>query len=633
MPTSSAPPVVAAPLVLPQRPAGEMLAYILALAVPPLFAFSLTPSPTLLNQLWAVAGWGGVVSLAWNARLDRRLWGDLSPLLSALVLVLLAIAGSWAFGHLPLSLSLPPFLMVIAAGVVAMNGARSASTAPSARDAQAGAPQPFEPFAVGLTVAGTLSAVVAMIQVFWPGLTEGDVMDKLIARSGLVGRAVGNLRQPNHLASVLLWGLIALVPLAEWRPRWRWALGACGLLMMFAVLLSASRTGWLGLAVLFVWGVADLVAWIVDRRDGKEAESEAANRRLQAAQRYALLLVPAIAAVMWFGLDRWAAETHHVFGAHARLAEHDVSSSRIGIWGNTLAMIRQQPWTGTGWGEFNFAWTLTPFPGRPVAFFDHTHNLPLQLLVELGIPLGGLIVLLLLAALVLAGVRTWNLDGPAAIGARAAFVATFMILVHSLLEYPLWYAYFLLPAAWAWGFALGAHRGGGGEEAPAAAAAEATTSPARFAADRWSAPVGALMLVFAIVATLDYLRISYIYAPPEGEDTPLEARIYAGEKSPLYGHHADYADATSLEPPSNARGAFDRATHSLLDTRLMMAWSKELAAKGDVERARYLAARLAEFGKEQSEGFFDACADASVQPPPFQCLPPTKELTWRDFLK
>ena len=35
-----------------------------------------------------------------------------------------------------------------------------------------------------------------------------------------------------------------------------------------------------------------------------------------------------------------------------------------------------------------FAWTLTPFPGRPIAFFDHTHNLPLQLIVELGVPLG-----------------------------------------------------------------------------------------------------------------------------------------------------------------------------------------------------------------------------------------------------
>ena len=29
-----------------------------------------------------------------------------------------------------------------------------------------------------------------------------------------------------------------------------------------------------------------------------------------------------------------------------------------------------------------------------------------------------------------------------------------LIGVHSLLEYPLWYAYFLLPTAWAWGHAV-----------------------------------------------------------------------------------------------------------------------------------------------------------------------------------
>ena len=55
-------------------------------------------------------------------------------------------------------------------------------------------------------------------------------------------------------------------------------------------------------------------------------------------------------------------------------------------------MIAQQPWTGVGFGEFNFAWTLTPFPDRPMAFFDHTHNLPLQLAVELGLPLAALVL-------------------------------------------------------------------------------------------------------------------------------------------------------------------------------------------------------------------------------------------------
>ena len=35
---------------------------------------------------------------------------------------------------------------------------------------------------------------------------------------------------------------------------------------------------------------------------------------------------------------------------------------------------------------------MTPFPGRPVAFFDHSYNLPLQLAVESGLPLAGAVL-------------------------------------------------------------------------------------------------------------------------------------------------------------------------------------------------------------------------------------------------
>ena len=36
-------------------------------------------------------------------------------------------------------------------------------------------------------------------------------------------------------------------------------------------------------------------------------------------------------------------------------------------------------------------------------------------------------------------------------GERAAFVIVFLVAVHSMLEYPLWYSYFLLPTAFAFG--------------------------------------------------------------------------------------------------------------------------------------------------------------------------------------
>jgi len=86
-------------------------------------------------------------------------------------------------------------------------------------------------------------------------------------------------------------------------------------------------------------------------------------------------------------------------GAATRIGEGDLSSSRFAIWRDTLGLIRAHPWLGVGFGEFNFAWSLTPFPQRPIAFFDHTHNLPLQLAAELGVPLALTVLALLAVAL------------------------------------------------------------------------------------------------------------------------------------------------------------------------------------------------------------------------------------------
>ena len=79
--------------------------------------------------------------------------------------------------------------------------------------------------------------------------------------------------------------------------------------------------------------------------------------------------------------------------------------------------------------------------------------------------------------------------------------------------------------------------------------------------------------------------------------------------------------------------AFRRAPHYLLDTRLMMAWAKAYAEKGDVERARYIAQRLKEFRNPDSAEFFAECDKPlkAGEPKPFQCTPPTRSFTYEDF--
>ncbi|MFG5411128.1 Wzy polymerase domain-containing protein [Piscinibacter sakaiensis] len=256
------------------------------------------------------------------------------------------------------------------------------------------------------------------------------------------------MRQPNHLATLSLWALVALAWLVE-RRRVGGAAGLLfGLALVMAVVLSFSRTGTVGIVLLGLWGLVAL-GW-------------------SARVRVGLALLPLLYAAGWWLATHLAS---HGEDAAARFTTHgDISSSRFAIWSDTLALIRARPWTGVGWGEFNFAWSLTPSPHRPVAFFDHTHNLPLQFAVELGLPLALLVLGLLgwaLWRLVVTAVRAAG-RGPHAPEAQALALLVLLMALHSQLEYPLWYAYFLLPTAFAWGLGLGAWAGRAGAGAAAA---------------------------------------------------------------------------------------------------------------------------------------------------------------------
>ena len=146
------------------------------------------------------------------------------------------------------------------------------------------------------------------------------------------------------------------------------------------------------------------------------------------------------------------------------------------------------------------------------------------------------------------------------------------------------------------------------------------------------------MLTAAVVLTLgsiaslfDYMRVVPIF--DSDQTSTLSTRIDDGERSWFFAHHAQYADATTRDHPSEAMPAFAGASHFLLDTRLMMAWAKAYAEKGDTERARHLAQRLREFHNPVSEDFFAECdeAPAKVAPLPFQCTPPSQPLGFRAF--
>jgi hypothetical protein len=128
---------------------------------------------------------------------------------------------------------------------------------------------------------------------------------------------------------------------------------------------------------------------------------------------------------------------------------------------------------------------------------------------------------------------------------------------------------------------------------------------------------------------VDYARVAAIFLARPGL-APLEQRIAAGRRSLLFAHHADYAAATTgLPQPDGALGPFGGAKHYLLDTRLMVAWADALAAAGRLDEARWVAARLREFGTARAADYFDACLTPASAAAGYQCEPPARPVPWR----
>ena len=596
------------------------VAIALAVALPTLLAVNLPPSPTLLNQALAIALWGAALVAMASACRRVNDWRAQGPLQGALAMMGLAVVAAWSWGALPIGIALAGVATIAGAAAVALAAGAPTSKARQFAPARSrAAVQPWapseEPFASafmwGLLIAGVVGACIGLIQVFAPAWVDGE----LLAKASVPGRAVGNLRQPNHLSSALLWALIGLTGLAELRRVERPVVALLGVLLVLALVLTGSRTGLLGIGVLAAWALLD--------------------RRLSRRARVSVLVLPLIYGASWFGATMWAHGTGHAFGGEGRLSlggNGDISSSRFGIWSDALELLRREPLAGIGFGEFNLAWTLTRVPASTDGFL-RSHAQPADSTAgrvghSAGLP-GDRCCCCLRWRRRAGGPGLCT--GDEGIARRAAFMVVLMIGLHSLLEYPLWYAYFLLPTAFAWGLALS-------RPASEASAGEAVASAAAAAppcANRAMVFAGSVMAIGAAAAVLDYWQIVGIYDPPD-HAAPLEERIARGQRSPLFGQHADYAAATAFGEPKaplspSQELAFSRAPHQLLDVRLMIAWSQALAAQGELDKARWLAARIREFRNPGADEYFEPCPRPELAAQAFQCQPPQRVMHWREF--
>jgi len=274
-------------------------------------------------------------------------------------------------------------------------------------------------------VAALLSVGVALVQ--WTGALSLGIY---AADFPPGARPFANVAQPNHLCTLCFLGLCGLL-LQHQRQRVNppafW-LGASFLLL--GMVMTQSRTGWLQIGLMIAWGLSMRVR---------------ADLRITRPQ---LLMLGAVFVV---GTLLWPLINDVMMLSVGRSTDDQMRAGvRLPYWWAMLDAIGREPLWGYGWQQVGAAQQRVALEHPDIAvLFEHSHNLVLDLLLWNGIPAGSIII---------AALAWWFIaQFRACCDARIVWLlgAAGGVFTHGMLEFPLEYAYFLIPV----GLAMGAIEG------------------------------------------------------------------------------------------------------------------------------------------------------------------------------
>lgn len=357
--------------------------------------------------------------LVWQTR-----WQLPVPLFATLVFVAALVPWfQWAIGILPKSGT----AFVSSAYIAALGLAICAGYA-GARESSGR--RLFDILFGALALAAFFNVPVQVVQ--WYQWYEHDMeswLMILVTPIGSGSRPSGMILQPNQLATIQVWGLIGL----SWF-RFHRKISFPFFVLAFVPIaigvgLTQSRAGVLEMITA---SLLMLVAW------RSAARPEIVWTWLAAI---VLLVVWAInfpAVAEWMGIPSTAI---------ARLSSID--GARIDAWRAFWGAVQKQPWGGYGVSDAGYAY-LALAQDHPEVFigqrFAHAHNLFIDLVLWVGLPLGILVAI---------GLSLWLVHHLLALRGLPQSVFPLAVLLtlglHSMLELPHQFLYFIVPA----GFCIG----------------------------------------------------------------------------------------------------------------------------------------------------------------------------------
>jgi O-antigen ligase len=463
--------------------------------------------------------------------------------------------------------------------------------------------------AVGWLIAGLANALIVFIQYFGIQIPHLPYDLHVWIIPGEPGHPFGHLRQRNHEATFLGMALLALIYWAHAQSQTfksQRTLNALTCLAACLLAAACAATGSrLGLVDTFLI-VAALAYFSIDRI-------------WQRPILFGTLSGYALGSFLFPWLLSQSHPELQLAGASAiaRIAEVHPCDNRFILYRNIAELISQQPWTGWGWDRLSYAhystiytWGPADMPAeRLCSMLDNAHNLILQIAVELGLP----------AALAFTGGfvwwvgvhhKPWRERDPQ----KLLFWGTLgFIMLHSMLEYPLWYGHFfmaMLLCVWR---------------------VSVTNTPAAMPPEK-SKPIAALaflamaLTLLANYAQFDYNRVEQLYKPSFARSSwYVDDPFGHAESSWFFERFVLYAQITRQPVDAeNAPVVFERSLrliHRICDFRVVskLIDSAELLGKKDVVQYHTLHFKDAYpdkyivWQKERQEAATKAAASAASQ--------------------
>lgn len=275
--------------------------------------------------------------------------------------------------------------------------------------------QELQPIVIALVGAAILSVGVSLAQ--WLKL---DLFPEFVSATSNDLRFGANLAQPNQFATLLLIGLAGNIFLFENKALSKFPGILLAVFLLFGLVLTQSRM--IFLAFLF------------------------ASALYFGLQRQACIRVSRKAILLFAGFFFLASIAWPLINdvlllrVPVSMLERTTTDVRLNLWIGMIEAISRSPWFGYGWGQVSVAQQAVALEYPPsYAVFESAHNIFLDIAICAGLPMALAFSLWLFLWFKR---QITNCRDPLSF---SILLAVGVIFCHAMVEYPLAYAYILLP--------------------------------------------------------------------------------------------------------------------------------------------------------------------------------------------